>query len=534
MNTNSLRQVFLSILGRKDEATMWSAFRTLISGKSNSFIMLKELEERNIYVCKKGEEHIFIMLDHHSSDGGEMANEDACIDTAYPHYHTSMSTRISPVYELYSYMIAFSKHSDIPMAMVAGLLLTDSRIVNAEDMTEGWKNLHISVRDKLHSVKINMQRLCSNDDLPSSDIASFQNTVQENIPYYDVERYSSLFKEEYEDDNWITDYDSLPERINIAAWVEDDPDFYDLLPGGKKVLSIPKVEVYRRRIDPEHSLMELIGLADVKQKIHRFGAFASYNTLMSNLNLSTQGINAHALFVGGVGVGKTTVAKLYASLLYNCGLLSTGQVVVADRSTFVDKYWGHAERTLSKILKLATGGVLLIDEAYLLNPSSDDRDPGRVVIQMLLEVLADQKSRDIAIVLAGYHDKIMELLALNPGLESRFPNVYHFEDFNLKELNSIAVSTFEKGGYNLTDEARCQLEKSIRSAYEKRNTDTWGNAREMHNIYEATILKHAERCMAKGITAKDVEILITIEPDDIATPYLSKTSITRLSKIGFK
>lgn len=533
MKPISLKQLFLKILERKDEDTMWSAFRTLTSGKTNTFIVLKELEDRIIYVCKKDDEYVFIMLDHSMCGKGEIANEDVWNDELYPTYNTSTLRRISPVYELYSYMSAFGQHSNLPISKFIGLLLSDSNIVNSKDMSDGWRNLHVFVKDRLQSVKINMQRLVSDDDLPSSDIVSFRDTIQANTPLYDVEKYYSIFKEEYDDEILETDYDSLPKRVDVAAWVEDDPDFYEVLPGGKKVLSIPKVEVYSRESNPYHTLMNLIGLTEVKKKIRQFDALASYNVLMSNLTLSTQNLNLHALFVGGVGVGKTTVARLYSSLLYHLGLLSIGQVVIADRSTFVDKYWGAAEHTVSKVLKLAQGGVLFIDEAYLM-ASGDEKDPGRIVIQMLLNVLADQTNRDIAIVFAGYPDKMQELLSINPGLASRFPNIYSFCEFTIPELTSIAKVCFDRVGYKLTDETVKKLEENIKVAYDCRKTDTWGNAREMQNLYEATILRHAERCMAEGVTSKDVEILITITPEDIATPNHNTPPKPHSPKIGFK
>lgn len=533
-----LKQLFLSILERRDENTMWSGFMTVISGKSNRFVLVKELQDRNIYLCSKGEEHIFIMLDHTMYGKCEMANEYIGTESSSPYYHSSMSRRKSPVYELASYMETFSEHCGIGTDNISGLLLTDSNIVNSVDMERGWKRLGIKVRMSLEKVTENLRKIYCDDVVPASDLASFLDAFKDVEPSYNRKKYNSMFAEETEGEGWAgvtdNDYESLPKRVDIKKWVEDDPDFYDEYPGGNKVLSIPKVEVYRRESNPRRALMKLTGLQEVKNKIEQLSMFASYNALMAPLTLSSlQEINLHATFLGGVGCGKTTVCRLYASLLYDIGLLSTGQVVLADRSSFIDKYWGSAEIAVNKILKLAQGGVLFIDEAYLL-ATTDDKDPGRIVIQMLMDTLADQNNRDIAIVLAGYPDKMEELFSINPGLTSRFPNVFTFVDFNLSELNSIAKGNFERFGYNLTDEAEIQLEKCIKEAYDSRNPETWGNAREMMNLFEETLLLHAQRCMAEGVTSEDIDILITIQPEDIPIPNVKDAKVFRTQKIGFR
>ena len=539
MKPISLKQLFLSILERRDEDTMWSGFMTVISGKSSRLVLVKELQDRHIYLCSKGEEHVFIMLDHAMNDKCEMANEHIGEGCSYPCYHTSASRRKSPVYELVSYMEAFSEHCEVAKDKIAGLLLTDSNIVNSVDMERGWRRLNVKVRMSLENLTENLRKISCDDIVLSSDVASFLESVSDAEPSsYDRKKYNSKFVEETDGEgrSVISDeeFESPPKRVDIRKWVEDDPDFYDEYPGGKKVLSIPKVEVYRRESNPRRALMELTGLEEVKRKIEELSTFACYNALMAPLTLSSsQDINLHAIFTGSVGCGKTTVARLYASLLYDIGLLSTGQVVIADRSSFIDKYWGHAESVVGKILKLAQGGVLFIDEAYLL-ATNDDKDPGRIVIQMLLDILADDKNRDIAIVLAGYPDKMHELLSVNPGLTSRFPNVFTFADFNVSELRTIACAKFEKMGYNLGDEAEAQLENCIKDLYNNRDPETWGNAREMENLYQAVILRHAQRCMAEGVTSEDIDVLITIEPEDIPVPNVENARILRPQKIGFR
>jgi SpoVK/Ycf46/Vps4 family AAA+-type ATPase len=63
------------------------------------------------------------------------------------------------------------------------------------------------------------------------------------------------------------------------------------------------------------------------------------------------------------GTGKTTVAKLYAEILKDLGLLSKGELIVTNASDFIGQVMGQSEANTKKILTSSIGSVLLIDEA---------------------------------------------------------------------------------------------------------------------------------------------------------------------------
>ena len=115
--------------------------------------------------------------------------------------------------------------------------------------------------------------------------------------------------------------------------------------------------------------------------------------------------------------------------------------MVCNRSTFLGSNWGDEERAVRQVLEMAKGGVLMIDEAYLLN-SSHPNDPGKLILPMLMDILANEQQRDIAIVLCGYKEPLQQLLELNAGLASRFPNRFEFTDFfhaqSMDEIQDIA------------------------------------------------------------------------------------------------
>ena len=185
------------------------------------------------------------------------------------------------------------------------------------------------------------------------------------------------------------------------------------------------VEILRLNQEPQLALLNLVGCDEIKRRMDELLSLGIYNNLMRKHfpDSKQHDISLHSIFYGRPGTGKTTVCKIYGALLHQAGVLSSGHVVVCDRGTFIGPLWGDEERALQKVLEIAKGGVLMIDEAYLLGGKSD-RDPGRLVIQLLMNILADESQRDIAVVLCGYKEPMKQLLAVNPGLDSRFPNKF--------------------------------------------------------------------------------------------------------------
>ncbi len=199
-----------------------------------------------------------------------------------------------------------------------------------------------------------------------------------------------------------------------------------------------KVEILRPIANPREELNKLVGCSDIKRRMDELVALTSYNKMMHELfpNGKQHEVSLHSVFLGRPGTGKTTVCKIFGSLLRQAGALSKGHVVVCDRGTFIGTLWGDEERSMKQVLEMAKGGVLMIDEAYLLN-GKHDNDPGKLVIQLMMNILADETQRDIAIVLCGYKEPMMKLLDTNPGLQSRFPNKFEFTDFTVDELLEI-------------------------------------------------------------------------------------------------
>lgn len=316
------------------------------------------------------------------------------------------------------------------------------------------------------------------------------------------------------------DSEADEEETNVeeSSEIEADDDINDVyIPDGMIYLNNDvqvEVEILRPIANPREELDKLVGCDNIKRRMDELVALASYNKTMHELfpDSRQHEVSLHSIFFGKPGTGKTTVCKIFGSLMRQAGALTKGHVVMCDRGTFIGTLWGDEERALQQVLDKAYGGVLMIDEAYLLN-SQHPHDPGKAVIQLLMKVLADEKQRNIAIVLCGYKEPMMKMLDLNQGLASRFPNRFEFKDFTVEELMEITRRRLKDYDYTFTDQAWEKYGSLLSQAYAVRDPQTWGNARFVANQLERIYIKHAARCVQQQ--PADKLLWRTITPDDI-------------------
>ena len=316
---------------------------------------------------------------------------------------------------------------------------------------------------------------------------------------------------------------------------------------------------------------ELVGLAPVKKRIREIAALLLIDKLRKNLGIAAGSPGLHMSFTGSPGTGKTTVGLKMADILYQLGYVQKGHLLTVTRDDLVGQYIGHTAPKTKEVLKRAMGGVLFIDEAYYLYKPDNERDYGSEAIEILLQVMENQRDdlvgqyightapktkevlkkamggvlfideayylykpdnerdygseaieillqvmenqrEDLVVILAGYKEPMDKFYESNPGLSSRIANHIDFPDYTVDELLKISKIMLEEQQYQLTAEAEKALVEYITI---RKDRPLFANARSVKNALDRARMRQANRIFdSRGqiLTKKE---LVNIEAEDI-------------------
>jgi probable Rubsico expression protein CbbX len=255
---------------------------------------------------------------------------------------------------------------------------------------------------------------------------------------------------------------------------------------------------------------DLVGLKPVKSRIREIASLLLIERVRQRLGFSTEAPTLHMSFTGNPGTGKTTVALRMAGILKALGFVRQGQLISVTRDDLVGQYIGHTAPKTKEILKKAIGGVLFIDEAYYLYRPDNERDYGQEAIEILLQVMENQRE-DLVVILAGYADRMEDFFTLNPGFRSRIAHHIDFPDYDDAELLHISETMLTRQNYRLSPAAREALHQYIQR---RREQPYFSNARSIRNALDRARLRQAGRLLAVEGPVRP-EALMLIEPQDI-------------------
>ena len=264
----------------------------------------------------------------------------------------------------------------------------------------------------------------------------------------------------------------------------------------------------------------LVGLAPVKTRIREIAALLVVDRARRQLGLAASPPSLHMSFTGNPGTGKTTVALRMAEILHRLGYCRKGHLVAVTRDDLVGQFIGHTAPKTKEVLKRAMGGVLFIDEAYYLYRPENERDYGMEAIEILLQVMENQRE-DLVVIVAGYKDRMDTFFKANPGLSSRIAHHVDFPDYAPAELLSIADLMLGGMQYRLSPAAREALVEYIDL---RRARPHFANARSIRNALDRARLRQANRLFAARSGPVAPEALMTIEAEDLrASRVFSET-----------
>jgi SpoVK/Ycf46/Vps4 family AAA+-type ATPase len=507
------------------------------------------LYDYNIYIYVNATNLVLVCVDCNKHTQKQHYEETQNIDMMI--YKPGCEPRVSTVWKLKQTMdIIYNRLQKSNAGLkVYGILLTEDAINNANELADYWEKNNIKVIDDFSHLKLRKADVNADDDLAGKvyfSIAMDESLDAQPEPKDETEdeEFNEFEKTLYDFVNTQLDedVDSVTDQITNDSADNDAEESYDKEPTPQELetpssksetieqnlgLSVD-IEILEPIDNPREELDKLIGCDDIKRRMDELVALTTYNKTMQELfpNSKQHEVSLHSVFLGRPGTGKTTVCKIFGSLLHQAGALSKGHVVLCDRGTFIGTLWGDEERSVRQVLEKAKGGVLMIDEAYLLN-GKNENDPGKLVLQLLMNILADETQRDIAVVLCGYKDQMQKLLETNPGLQSRFPNKFEFQDFSVDELLEITQTRIRDYEYSFTEQAWEKYRGILNQAYQVRDPQTWGNARFVANQLERIYMQHATRCVIQK--PEDKQDWRQLTPEDIVPIEVARPKV----KIGF-
>lgn len=259
----------------------------------------------------------------------------------------------------------------------------------------------------------------------------------------------------------------------------------------------------------EARLNNLIGLNNVKNQIrqmkNRMAFYQESNSASDKIS------GNHMCFLGAAGTGKTTVARILTRILYDFGYIKENKCVEIDGTYLKSPYVGQTGPRVEAIINYALGGVLFIDEAYLMLDTKSSA--GTEATGILLKYMEDYKN-DFVVIFAGYEDDVNRLLAFNEGFASRIKQKIYFEDFTTDELMQIfnaMCSNIGNNGYMLSSEAEHLLYKQFDH---ERMGIGFGNARAVRNALDRIMDTHADHFMKGDIPEIDRFVFTELDVKD--------------------
>lgn len=283
-------------------------------------------------------------------------------------------------------------------------------------------------------------------------------------------------------------------------------------------------------LSAHEQLQSLIGLTETKKLVLQSINLLKFQILRKKQGIESETPNRHMVFTGNPGTGKTTVARLFADILREEGILSKGLLIDGSRANLVGRYVGQTAPLIKSAFEKARNSVLFIDEAYSF--VDEVGGYGSEAIATIVEEMENHRE-DTVVIFAGYKEPMKRFIESNEGLRSRIGFTIDFPDYDSDELMQIMDLSLKWKGYRITPKTHDFLQKIFE---EIKMDKTSGNARLVRNLIEKAELKISDRVMAKNPEETKRRRLMTMQKEDFLeeTERLLRETTSSMQQIGFK
>ena len=333
-----------------------------------------------------------------------------------------------------------------------------------------------------------------NIEVTSPDVQDIYNAVLEKIETDDQLKIDLL---DYMTKTYTSDSDFITYQNDLIKYISFNKE-------------IPKLQEEKSIDDIFAELNELVGLEKVKKVLYELVDLIKLKEKAGD-DLKIKNMNLHMVFLGNPGTGKTTIARMISSILYNLKYIKEDKLVEVSCKDLVAEYVGQTAPKTMSVIEKSLNGVLFIDEAYSL-AVKDGNSYNAEAIATLIQAMENYRDK-LVVIFAGYTREMQDFLNSNSGITSRIGYTFEFDDYTTEELEQIFTGMMKKSGFEVEPEALTYLKQIID---ENRNMKNFGNARFVRNIFEKSIIKHASRVKDN----KSKKVLKTITKEDINTENL--------------
>ena len=243
-------------------------------------------------------------------------------------------------------------------------------------------------------------------------------------------------------------------------------------------------------------LEQMTGLTSVKDTIKRRMQILEVERERVQQGISNEPPRLHLIFKGNPGTGKTTVARLIGEIYRDLGLLRRGHLREIAGRDLVAGYVGQTAIRTNQIIDEALDGVLFIDETYTLSQGGEN-DFGQEAINTLLKRMEDERHR-LAVIVAGYPDKMADFINSNPGLLRRFGTEILFEDYTPAELVEIFRQRVLRVQCGITPDLEIALMNLFSQWYQRRDQN-FGNAGLVENLFNQMDELRSQRVIEQNL-----------------------------------